>query len=362
MARKAGAPISPPGGFPYQSCILFEAVDLSLDLSSNRKRGLTLSNPVLTASGTFGNGLEYARHLEIERLGAIVSKAVSLRPRQGNPQPRIVETPAGLINSIGLQNIGLEAILRDVAPVWAGWRVPVIVNIVGESVADYVELARRLNGAPGVSGLELNISCPNVESGMEFGADPRAAARLTAAVRSQTDLPLLVKLTPNAGDVLAVAAAVAEAGADALTAINTFPAMAINAKERRPALGWGSGGLSGPALKPIALRLVYIIARELDIPIIGCGGITSGLDAIEFMMAGATAVQVGTATFTNPRAPLDILEGIETFMWEEGIEDLDEIVGAALPGGPRRRPLPSSPGLPDTPIATDSSVLQVDQT
>ena len=286
----------------------------------------------MTASGTFGNGLEYARMFDIQRLGAIVSKAITLKPRRGNIQPRIAETAAGMVNSIGLQNIGVEAILRDVAPVWATWRVPVIANIAGETVADYAELARRLDGVPGVSGIEMNVSCPNVESGLEFGADPRATAEVTHAVRRQTDLPLLVKLTPNVSDIVSVAAAAAGAGADALTLINTFPAMRIDVKARRPALGWGSGGLSGPALKPIALRIVYQVARSLSIPIVGCGGITCGEDAIEFLMAGARAVQVGTATFLNPSAPLDVIRGIEEFLRDSGVEDLRDIVGAALPG------------------------------
>jgi len=285
----------------------------------------------MTASGTFGNGLEYVKVFDIQRLGAIVSKAITLRPRRGNPQPRIAETAAGMINSIGLQNIGVDAIVRDVAPVWATWRVPVIANVAGESVADYAELARRLDSVPGVSGLEINISCPNVDSGLEFGSDPGAAAEVTAAVRRQTDLPLLVKLTPNVTDIVLVARAVVDAGADALTLVNTFPAMSIDVKTRRPALGWGSGGLSGPALKPIALRIVYQVACALDVPIIGCGGIMSGNDAIEYFMAGASAVQVGTATFLNPRAPLDVLEGIERFLQDQDLEDVRELVGAALP-------------------------------
>jgi len=285
----------------------------------------------MTASGTFGNGLEYAKIFDIQRLGAIVSKAITLRPRKGNAQPRIVETAGGMLNSIGLQNIGIEAILRDVAPVWATWRVPVIANIAGESIAHYAELARRLDRTHGVSGIEINVSCPNVENGLEFGTDPRAASELTYAVRRETDLPLLVKLGPNVTDIVSIAAAVADAGADVLTLINTFPAMRIDIEARRPALGWGSGGLSGPALKPIALRMVYQVARSLDIPIVGCGGMASGEDAIEFMMAGATAVQVGTATFANPHAPLDVIEGMSEIIRREGIENLREIVGAALP-------------------------------
>ena len=304
-------------------------MNLSVDLAAGRKSSLLLANPVMTASGTFGVGLEYVKVFDIQRLGAIVSKAVTLRPRRGNPQPRIAETAAGMINSIGLQNVGLKALLRDAAPTWATWRVPVIVNIAGESVDDYAELARRLDDGQGVSGLEVNISCPNVEEGLVFGTDPRVAAEVTAAVRRQTTLPVIVKLTPNAADVVAVARAVVDAGADALTLINTFPAMAIDVEARRPALGWGSGGLSGPALKPIAVKMVYDVAGAVDVPIIGCGGIMCGRDAVEYLMAGASAVQVGTATFRNPRAPLDVLEGLEAFMAEHDVEDVRELVGAA---------------------------------
>lgn len=307
-------------------------MDLSVELVQSSKRELILANPVMPASGTFGNGLEYAKLIDIQKLGAIVSKAITLKPRRGNVQPRIAETAAGMINSIGLQNIGIDAILRDVAPIWATWRVPVIANIAGESVQDYAELARRLEGVPGVAAIEVNISCPNVESGLEFGIDPRAAGELTHAVRRQTGLPLLVKLTPNVADIVAMARALVDSGADGLTLINTYPALRIDIEARRPALGWGSGGLSGPALKPIALKLVYDVARAVDVPIVGCGGIVSGDDAVEFMMAGASAIQVGTATFTNPHAVLDVLDGIEAYMRSHAIEDTREIVGAALPG------------------------------
>jgi dihydroorotate dehydrogenase (NAD+) catalytic subunit len=318
-------------------------MNLGVDLIPGHKVGLSLQNPVMTASGTFGNGLEYQKLIDIQRLGAIVSKAITLRPRRGNVQPRIAETPAGMINSIGLQNIGIDAILRDVAPIWATWRVPVIANIAGDAVTDYAELARRLDGIPGVSGIEMNISCPNVETGLQFGSEPKAAAEVTTAVRRQTQLPLIVKLTPDTADVVEVARSVTDAGADALTIINTYPAMRIDLQTRKPALGWGSGGLSGPAILPIALRMVYQIAKSVDIPIIGCGGITRGEDAIEMMMAGSRAVQVGTATFLNPRAPLDVLEGVEAFLSANNIKDLDEIVGAALPSS-SESPQPATAG------------------
>lgn len=305
--------------------------NLAVDLIPGGKRSLSLRNPVMTASGTFGNGIEYARIIDIQRLGAIVSKAITRKPRRGNVQPRIAETAAGMINSIGLQNIGIDAILKDVAPVWATWEVPVIANIAGETVSDYAGLAARLDGVPGVAALEMNISCPNVESGLEFGTDPRGASEVTAAVRRQTGLPLIVKLTPNANDITGIARAIVDSGADALTLINTYPAMKIDVRTRRPALGWGSGGMSGPALKPIAVRLVYQVAQAVPVPIIGCGGITSGEDAAEFLLAGASAVQVGTATFRNPRASLDILEGLEAFCSQEGVEDVRELIGAALP-------------------------------
>jgi dihydroorotate dehydrogenase (NAD+) catalytic subunit len=312
-------------------------VNLNVELAPGHKSGLPLANPVMTASGTFGNGLDYVKVFDIQRLGAIVSKAVTLRPRRGNVRPRIAETAAGMINSIGLQNIGLEAILRDVAPVWATWRVPVVVNVAGESVGDYAELARRLDGVAGVSGLELNVSCPNVEDGLEFGTDPRAAAAVTAAVRRRTTLPVIVKLTPNVTDIVEMARAVVDAGADALTLINTFPALSIDIESRRPALGWGSGGLSGPALKPIALKMVYEVAGAVDVPIVGCGGVMSGEDAVEYLMAGACAVQVGTATFRNPRAPLDVIEGLERFLREHAVEDVHELIGAAQPQERRER-------------------------
>jgi len=284
----------------------------------------------MTAAGTFGYGTEYRHLFDIQKLGAIVCKGTTLEPREGNPQPRLAETACGLLNSIGLQNIGVKALIREKAPIWASWRVPVIVNIAGETVDDYAQLAHQLEGVVGISGLEVNISCPNIKAGgAEFGANPESAARVTAAVRAATSLPVLVKLTPNTGEIARIAAAVGEAGADAISLINTVRGMAIDITTRRPLLGNKTGGLSGPAIKPIALAMVYEVAGAVDIPIIGCGGITTGRDAIEFIMAGASAVQVGTASFANPRAPLDVLEGIEEFMRKEGIEDIAELIGAA---------------------------------
>jgi dihydroorotate dehydrogenase (NAD+) catalytic subunit len=287
----------------------------------------------MPASGTFSNGLEATKIFDIERLGAIVSKGTTLRPRTGNPQPRTAETPSGMLNTIGLQNIGVEALVRDVAPIWATWRVPVVVNIAGETVEEFGELAARLDGVPGVSGLELNISCPNVAvGGMLFGQDPKQAAAVTRTVLRKTTLPVIVKLTPNVTDIVAVAQAVADAGADAICLINTVRGMAIDVRTRRPILSTVFGGLSGPAIKPIALRMVYQVAGAVDIPIVGCGGIRSGEDAVEFIMAGATAVQVGTATFANPCAPLEVLEGMERWLAQAGVEEIGELVGAARAG------------------------------
>jgi len=284
----------------------------------------------MTAAGTFGYGTEYSHLFDIQKLGAIVCKGTTLEPRDGNPQPRLVETASGLLNSIGLQNIGVKALIKEKAPIWANWRVPVMVNIAGETVDDYAQLAKELDGVAGISGIEVNISCPNIKAGgAEFGVNPESAARVTAAVKSATSLPILVKLTPNTGDIVGVAAAVAEAGADAISLINTVKGMAIDIATRQPLLGNRTGGLSGPAIKPIALSMVYEVAGAVEVPIVGCGGITTGNDAIEFIMAGASAVQVGTASFANPRAPLDVLEGIEQFMQKEGIKDIAELIGAA---------------------------------
>jgi len=284
----------------------------------------------MTASGTIGYGTEYAELVDIERLGAIVTKGTTLSPCTGNPQPRLVETASGLLNSVGLQNIGIDALIREKAPIWASWRVPVIVNIAGEGIEEYTELAHRLEGVSGVNGIEVNISCPNVaRGGIEFGKSPEMAAAVTRAVRSQTNLPVIVKLTPNVADIAVLARAVEEAGADAISLINTLRGMAIDIAERRPFLGGITGGLSGPAIKPIALYMVYQVAQAVAIPIIGCGGIASDSDAIEFIMAGASAVQVGTAAMVNPSAPLDVLAGISHFMERERVVDIAQLIGVA---------------------------------
>jgi dihydroorotate dehydrogenase (NAD+) catalytic subunit len=284
----------------------------------------------MTASGTFGYGTEYNHLFDIQKLGAIVCKGTTLEPRDGNPQPRLAETACGMLNSIGLQNIGVKALIKEKAPIWASWRVPVIVNIAGETVDDYAQLAGKLDGVAGISAIEANISCPNIEAGgVEFGTNPDSAARVTTAVKTATSLPVLVKLTPNTDNIAEIAVAVAEAGADAISLVNTLKGMAIDITQRRPLLGTTTGGLSGPAVKPVALYMVYETAGAVDVPVIGCGGITNANDTIEFIMAGASAVQIGTANFTNPRAHIDVLEGIEKFMKDEGIDNLTDLIGAA---------------------------------
>ncbi len=301
-----------------------------MDLSVQLAPKLKLANPVMTASGTCGYGIELEDAFDVQKLGAIVCKATTLEPRAGNPQPRLAETASGMLNSIGWQNIGVQTLIKEKTPVWAKWRVPVLVNIAGFAVADYARLAAILDPVPGVSGIEVNISCPNVEAGgASFGCRPESAAAVTAAVRKATSLPVLVKLTADTDDIVAVARSVADAGADAVTLINTLKGMAIDIDHRRPVLGNVTGGLSGPAIKPVALWQVYQVAGAVRIPVIGCGGIMDGRDALEFIMAGATAVQVGSAGFANPRAPLDVLEEIEQFMQREGVDDINRLVGVA---------------------------------
>ena len=302
-----------------------------VDLEVEVARGLRLKNPVLTASGTFGQGLEYAELIDVSRLGAIVNKGTTPNARPGNPQYRIAETPAGILNSIGLENPGAAEVARIYGPKWAKLRVPVIVNVAGYSIDDYVFVVEALAQTPGVVAFELNISCPNVKGGMLFGFDPLLAGDVTRAVRETTDLPIIVKLTPNAPDVVAVARACEDAGADGLTAINTVLGMRIDVARRRPVLGTGSGGLSGPAIRPIAVHLTYQVAQAVSIPIIGAGGITDAQDALEFLMAGASGVQVGTATFADPLAPLRVIEGLAAYVKENRLTSIRDIIGAALP-------------------------------
>ncbi len=314
-------------------------VDLSVDLG----RGLVLPNPILVASGTFGYGIEYGEVVEVDRLGGICCKGTTLRPRIGNPTPRVTETPGGMLNSIGLQNPGVDAVLAKYASTWATWRVPVIVNVAGESVGDYVEVAKRLDGMPGIAGIELNISCPNVgRGGLQFAIDAEAAAGVTAAVRRATDLPLLVKLSPNVADVRPIARAIADAGADALTAINTLSGIAVAGSRSKPLLGNIYGGLSGPAIKPVALRIVYEVSQVVDIPVVAIGGITNIDDVLDFLAVGAVAVQVGTAIFADPTLPVRLVTELEAVCRTRHLVSHRALVGTALP---KRPSSPSSKGV-----------------
>ena len=299
------------------------APDLRVDLGP-----LSLANPVMTASGTFGYGAEFSALVDLRRLGAIVVKGISLAPRPGNPPPRIVETACGMLNAIGLENVGLKRFVSDKMPWLRTLRSPVIVNILGDSVEEYAELAGALSAVPGISGLEVNISCPNVKKGgVAFGTVPDMAAAVTRAVRAASDLPLIVKLSPNVTDIVPMARAVADNGADAISLINTLIGMAIDVRTRRPRLANVIGGLSGPAVKPVALRMVWQVASAVRIPVIGIGGIGTAEDAIEFLLAGASAVQVGTANFYNPAASMDILDGLAAWLREQGETSVRAVIG-----------------------------------
>jgi dihydroorotate dehydrogenase (NAD+) catalytic subunit len=301
-----------------------------IDLSVQVTAGLRLINPVIVASGTWGYGDEYNDLVDIQKLGAIICKGTTLKPRNGNPQPRIIEVTSGILNSVGLENIGVEALISDKAPAWAKWSVPVIVNIAGDTVEEYARVAARLEGVAGISGIEVNISCPNVKrGGMQFGTDPVSAAEVTAAVKASTSLPVIVKLSPNVTDIVAMAVAVEKAGADAITLINTISGMAIDVKKRKPALGNITGGLSGPAIKPVALLMVYKVAGSVKIPLIGCGGIMNAGDALEFILAGATAVEVGTANLADPQAAFKIIGGLHKYLDSENIRKVSDLRGAA---------------------------------
>jgi dihydroorotate dehydrogenase (NAD+) catalytic subunit len=291
--------------------------------------GLTLQNPIMPASGTFGFGEEYAPFIDLNRLGALVVKTITLHPTPGNPPPRLMESYCGLLNSVGLQNPGLEVFLREKLPYLRQYRPPLIVSIAGRTMEEYAELATRLSEAKGIAALEVNISCPNVkEGGIVFGTVPAMAARVTAIVKEHTHLPVIVKLTPNVTDITAIARAVEDAGAGAIALINTLQGMAIDIEKRRPALANIVGGLSGPAIKPVALYAVWRVARAVKVPVIGMGGIMTARDAIEFLLAGASAVAVGTATLVNPGAIMEIIAGLENYLAEQGLEDVRELIGA----------------------------------
>ncbi|MEL7563186.1 dihydroorotate dehydrogenase [Dehalogenimonas sp. 4OHTPN] len=300
------------------------------DMSIELLPGLKLRNPVIAASGTAGYGDEPSRLYDIAELGAFACKGTTLKPRAGNPQPRIMETQDGLLNAIGLQNPGADAVIQKYAPMWAAWPTPAIVNIAGECIGDYAEIAAKLDKVPGIAALEVNISCPNVAAGcLEFGATPEGAAAVTAAVKAAASLPVIVKLTPNTADIAALAQAVEGAGADAISLINTVRGLAIDINKRKPILGNTTGGLSGPAIKPIALAMVWRAAGAVKIPVIGGGGIATAEDALEFLMAGASAVEIGTAALVNPTVFTGIIKGIEKYMLKFNLAGLRDLIGAA---------------------------------
>lgn len=317
-------------------------VDLSVDLAPGRSESLVLRNPFVTAAGTFGYGVEYDGDVDLQRLGAICSRGVTLTQRPGNPPPRVAEMPAALLNAVGLQNPGVDAVLERYGPHWAAWELPVIVNIAAESTEDFAKLGSKLDGQPGVAGIELNLACPDTgRGGLLFGLDADAAARATAAVRHATDLPLIVKLSPGAVDVRTVARAVESAGADALSAINTLAGLAVDRRRGSPALGAVYGGLSGPALKPIALRVVFEVAQEVHIPIIGMGGVACLEDALDFLYAGASAIGIGTALFADPGLPVRLADQLAEYCLAHGMSTYLELVGRAQP---KRHGRPSSKG------------------
>ncbi len=293
--------------------------------------GLELKNPIMTASGTFGYGEEYSPYVDLNRLGALIVKGLSLEPKEGNPPPRIIETTAGMLNAVGLENVGIRAFIEEKLPFLRQFDVPVIVNVFGETIEEYTKVAEILSDVEGIAGLEINISCPNVKAGgIEFGADPDLAYEVTHSVKSVTHIPVIVKLTPNVTDITSIAKRVEEAGADAISLINTLKGMSVDIEKRVPHLENITGGLSGPGIKPVALRMVWEVTREVSIPVIGVGGIMNARDALEFIIVGAKAVQIGTANFVNPRATIDILEGIEQYMGENGISDINDLIGTII--------------------------------
>ncbi len=293
--------------------------------------GIQLKNPVMTASGTFGYGEEFAPYIDLNRLGAVVVKGLSLKPRQGNPPPRIVETAAGMLNSIGLQNVGVEAFVEKKLPFLRKFDTKIIVNFFGDSIDEYSEVAKVLDYTKGIAGLEMNISCPNKQAGwLEFGTNPDLCFKVVSAARKATKLPLIVKLSPNVTDITTIAKAAKDAGADALSVINTLSGMAVDANTRRPKLGNIIGGLSGPAIKPVALKMAWQVFKAVKLPLIGIGGIMTAEDAIEFMLVGASAVQVGTANFIDPQAATKIVDGIGEYCRKNGIKDVKQLIGGLI--------------------------------
>lgn len=292
-------------------------------------RGLAIKNPVMTASGTFGYGLEYGDFIDLNRLGGVLVKGTTLHPRQGNPYPRMAETPSGMLNAVGLQNKGVDYFCEHIYPAISGYDTAMIVNVSGSQVEDYIETAEKINALEGIPAIELNISCPNVkEGGMAFGVTCAGAASVVRAVRAVYDKTLIVKLSPNVTDITEIARAVEAEGADSISMINTLLGMAIDAEKRRPVLSTITGGLSGPAVKPIALRMVWQTAQTVKVPIIGMGGIASATDAIEFLLAGASAVEVGTYNFVDPSVTTQIVDGIEDYMQRHGFTDIQDLIGA----------------------------------
>ena len=297
--------------------------DLKVDIG-----GLKLQNPVMTASGTFGYAREFDHLVDLNRIGGIIVKGLSLKPTKGNPPPRIVETPCGMLNAIGLENVGIEAFVADKLPFLQRLTPPIIANIYGTLEEEYFQLAARIDAVEAIAAIEVNISCPNVKAGgMVFGVDPRAAFRVVRGIRDQTTKPLIVKLSPNVTDITEIALAAQEAGADCLSLINTITAMVVDIETRRPRLANITGGLSGPAIKPVAVRMVWQVAQVAKVPVIGIGGIMKAADALEFFIAGASAVQIGTANFINPRVTMDVIEGIERFLAERNINRISDIIG-----------------------------------
>ena len=292
-------------------------------------RGLTIKNPVMTASGTFGYGTEYEDFINLNRLGGILVKGTTLHPRQGNPYPRMAETPSGMLNAVGLQNKGVDYFCEHIYPKIRGYETAMIVNVSGSQVEDYIETAEKINALEDIPAIELNISCPNVkEGGMAFGVTCAGAASVVRAVRAVYDKTLIVKLSPNVTDITEIARAVEAEGADSISMINTLLGMAIDAEKRRPVLSTITGGLSGPAVKPIALRMVWQTSQAVKVPIIGMGGIASATDAIEFLLAGASAIEVGTYNFVDPAVTAQIVNGIEDYMLRHGITDIQDLIGA----------------------------------